>query len=71
MAVSDDLVSALKRVIPTSSLPLNYPDHERLADELVLELSGTVVMLDKREYDLYLRRLRQIERAEEAITKGL
>lgn len=71
MAVFEDLEAALKRVIPVSSLPMNYATHEVLAHELVQELSGTVVMLEKKEYDKHCRRMAQVRRAEEAIIKGV
>lgn len=71
MGVFEDLEAALKRVIPTSSLPMNYATHSVLAHELVLELSGTVVMLDKKQYDRHLRRMANVRRAEESIKKGL
>ncbi len=69
MSVLKDLESALKRIIPTSSLPMNYPSHAVMADELVLELADTVVLMSKREHDSHVRRMRQVQRHERAIIK--
>ena len=64
------LESALKRLIPISCLPMNYPTHADLANELVAELEGSIVMMGKREYEGHLRRMEQVRRVERAIAKG-
>jgi len=64
-------VAAVKRVIPTESLPNHCTDHEDLACELVIELSGSVCMVEKHEFDKMVQQLRQLRRYEEAITKGM
>lgn len=69
--VMNNIIKAVERCIPASSLPMNIIDHEDLASELVIELSGTVCLVDKREYDLMVRRLRQLRRYEEAIHNGM
>jgi hypothetical protein len=71
VGVFEQLEEALKRVVPVSSLPMNYPDHSRLAAELVLELSGSVVMLEKGEYDNHCRRMAQVHRHEQAVIDGV
>lgn len=71
MAVLEDLEQALKRCIPKTCLPMNYPDHETLACELVMELADSVVLMSKREYDSHVRRMAQVSRAERAITSGM
>jgi hypothetical protein len=35
----ENLIEALKRCIPVSSLPMSYDNHEALAAELILELN--------------------------------
>ncbi len=64
-----ELEAALKRCIPYSSLPMNYPNHATLAAELVLELGDSLVLMSKREYDSWVRRMAQVQRAEKAIVK--
>ena len=71
MGVFENLEAALKRVIPVSSLPMNYPNHTKLTEELVLELSGSVVMLEKGEYDKHCRRMAQVHKHEQAVIKGI
>ena len=71
MAVLEDLEQALKRCIPKASLPMNYPDHQTLACELVMELADSVVLMSKRDYDSHVRRMAQVKRAEQAILRGM
>lgn len=69
--VMENFTAAIKRCIPLSSLPLSYQNHEDLACELALELSGTVSLVDKHEYDAMVRQVRQLHRYEQAITDGM
>lgn len=65
------VTEAVYRCIPFSSLPMSYHDHEDLACELVIELSASVCLVDKDEFDKMLKRLRQLRRYEQAIIDGM
>lgn len=68
--VMENFVKAVERCIPKTSLPMNTISHEDLACELVIELSGTVCLVDKKVYDNMIRQLEQLRRYELAIING-
>ena len=69
--VLDRFVEAVERCVPKTCLPMSYGDHQDLACAIVIELAGTVCLVDKGEFDKMVRRLAQLNRYEEAIFKGL
>lgn len=47
----EPLVSVLKKVLPSTCLPLDVETHRELADRLVMQLGGEIAMVPKEQYD--------------------
>jgi hypothetical protein len=45
------LATALAKLIPKTCLPSAFDDYQDLADHLTIELSGTLALVPKEQYD--------------------
>lgn len=69
--VLDRFTEVVERCIPKTCLPMSYADHQDLACAMVIDLAGSVCLVDKGEYNKMVRRLQQLDRYEQAIFHGV